>query len=164
MLTELRVALTGKRRRLLAAALGSVVLTLALVLGKLGCEPLDSSPDGAVRALIAAARAGDTTTVFELLGPRTRDWLAAAAERATNTVGGSRRYRAADMLELKASSESGGVFSTAVRERNQDNAIVEIITGKEPAGETRVAAVKTHGRWRVELLLENGTFERVPSI
>jgi hypothetical protein len=53
-----------------AAALLAATLLLAAAAG---CGRDDgSSPEGAVRALIASARAGDRLAVYQRLGPRTR--------------------------------------------------------------------------------------------
>lgn len=139
--------LEGVRRRGLAAAVTALAaVALAAAVAGRGCGSEDDTPEGAVRAFAAAARAGDRQTMYELFGPATRRWLAAAAERASQLVGGSRRYQAIDLIN--AGSMAGPVH-ISVRENKDGRARVEIVD--EHGNRSTVDVVEVEGRWRVEL-------------
>jgi hypothetical protein len=132
-----------------AVATATVAIALAAVATGRGCAPVDATPDGAVRAFVSAARGGDRKAAWALLGPATRARLEAAAEGATQKVGGTRRYSALDMLELGASETTYVPSAYRVLTRSGNEARVEV----EGAGGRRdhVRAVRVDGRWRVEL-------------
>jgi len=77
--------------------LGVALLVGALLAGA-GCSGRDS-PEAAVEALIAAARAGDRAAVYARFGPRTRariEGLLASAQR----TGGTRTLRPEDLVTV----------------------------------------------------------------
>lgn len=132
---------------MVATALAAVGLALAAS-GR-GCSAADASPDGAVRAFVAASRAGDKRAVWDLLGPATRGRLETAAVAATEKVGGARRFTALDMLELWVPEQSYAPTDFAVRERSGSAAVVEV---SAPGGRRdRVRVVREGRRWCVEL-------------
>src|SRR5262249_50465159 len=100
---EDRPLVLGTKRRLIAAAatVGAAV-ALALAVSGRGGAVGDGTPAGAARAFVAAARAGDRRAAWELLGPRTRARVEAAAQAATEKVGGARRYGPLDVLDVAA--------------------------------------------------------------
>lgn len=140
--------LSGARGRgiaLAATALAAVALAAA-VAGR-GCGGEDDTPDGAVRAFAAAARAGNRETMFQLLGPRTRAWLEQASARGGQMVGGSRRYQAVDLI---GSGASRGAARIAVRSREGGVARVDVVD--ELGNRSTLEVVEVDGRWRVELM------------
>ena len=141
--------LTSRRRVIAAVATATVAIALAAVATGRGCTPVDSTPDGAVRAFASAARGGDRKAAWALLGPATRARLEEAAVGATQKVGGTRRYAALDMLEVGASEATYTPTEFHVLARHGNDARVEVVGG----GGRRdiVHTVEVGGRWRVEL-------------
>lgn len=142
--------LTGAPRRglgLAATALAAVALAVG-VAGR-GCGDEADSPAGAVRALAAAARAGDREAVLELLGPRTRAWLDQAAHRAGQLAGGNTRYTAIDLVGAARGAGGAGRLRLTVRDEQADRAVVEVVD--ELGTRTALETVRVGGRWRVEL-------------
>lgn len=140
--------LRGASRRgvaLAATALAAVALAAA-VAGR-GCGGDDESPDGAVRAFAAAARAGNRETMIQLLGPRTRAWLAEASARGTRMVGGSPGFEA---VELIGAGPPRGAARIAVRSREDGVARVEVVD--EQGNRSDLEVVEVDGRWRIELM------------
>ena len=141
--------LTSRRRVIAAVVTAAVAIALALVASGRGCSAVDASPDGAVRAFVSAARGGDRKAAWALLGPATRARLEAAAEGATEKVGGTRRFVALDMLELGASESTYVPGDYRVLAQRGGEASVEV---SGPGGRRDVVrAVLVAGRWRVEL-------------
>jgi hypothetical protein len=141
--------LTSRRRVLAAVATATVAIALAAVATGRGCTPVDSSPDGAVRAFVSAARGGDRKAAWALLGPATRARLEAAAEGATEKVGGTRRFEALDLLDLGASETTYVPTDYEVVSSSGATASVRVLG---PGGRhDLVRAVQVSGHWRVEL-------------
>ena len=80
--------------RLRGALLGAALLAAAC-----GGRDEGSSPEAAVRSLIAAARAGDRAAVYERFGPRTRARVQALLATAHRT-GGTRMPRPEDLVTV----------------------------------------------------------------
>jgi len=142
------VDLRGVSRRgvaLTATALAAVALAAA-VAGR-GCGGADQTPDGAVRAFAAAARAGDREAMLELLGPDTRAWLAQNAARGSQMVGGARGFHPVDLL---GTGPASGAARIAVRSREGGVARVEVVD--EQGNRSDLEVVEVDGRWRLELL------------
>jgi len=141
----------SSRRRAIAAGTSALfAVLLAVAIAGRGCSADDETPDGAVRAFVSAARAGDRGAVYELLGPRTRAHLDAQAQKATEHVGGSRRFAPTELMSVT----SGGLDRPAprefvVRERDGDTAVVEIVA--VDGARTPMTVVEIDGHWRVEL-------------
>ena len=141
--------LTSRRRVVAAVVTATVAIALALVASGRGCSPVDASPDGAVRAFVSAARGGDRKAAWALIGPATRQRLEAAAEGATEKVGGTRRYAPLDMLELGASDSTYVPTDFRVLSSAGGEARVEV---SGPGGRRDVVrTVLVADRWRVEL-------------
>jgi hypothetical protein len=140
--------LLGTRRRV-AAAVSTVAaaIALALVMSGRGCAAADATPDGAVRAFVAAARSGDREATWALLGPRTRERIERHAVDASEKVGGAKRFHPLDMFDVSAGQGSGSL-RVRVAERSGDDAVVEVTSN----GKTdRVTLVRIDGKWRIEL-------------
>ncbi len=148
----------GSRRRaitLTASALAAVALAAAMV-GR-SCSVEDDSPEGAARAFVEAASAGDRQALYELLGPETRARLERASRRATDLVGGGMRFDALDLVGLEAPSESGALRDVVVKKRvsaeeagaDRGYTIVEVVDATGRRAELRL--VEIGGNWRVEI-------------
>ncbi len=142
------LALAGRRRALTAAVTALAAFALAAaVLGR-SCAVDAPGPEAAVRALVAAARAGDRQAVWNLLSPATQDRLTAGANRATDLVGSSMRYRPLDMISIGSSEDVPPPIDLRTVERHGDRAVVEIISVGDPA---RVELVRVGKRWKIDL-------------
>lgn len=137
-----RNAITGA-----ASALAAVALALA-VAGR-SCDVDNSSPQAAVRDFSAAANAGDRDAVYRMLGPETQRRLDIAAQRATDLVGGSRRYHALDMISIGRSSDTLPPKDFILRDRTDNRATVEIVGASGERAQVQV--IEVDGRWRIEL-------------
>lgn len=145
------MVLGTKRRLIAAAATVGAAVALALAMSGRGCAVGDETPAGAARAFVAAARAGDKRAAWELLGPSTRARVLAAAQAATEKVGGARRYGPLDVLDVTAPERTYEPTDVVVRTETDDEAVVDVLG---PAGRhDALTLVRTGGRWRVELPL-----------
>jgi hypothetical protein len=134
-----------KRQRLLL-----FLLLLALGALPLGCNGRDdgSSPEAAVRSLIAAARAGDRGAVYERLGPRTRAHLEALL-MATHRNGGARMLTPADLVAVGWLPPAWEPAGTRVLHREGDDADVEVYSA---TGDRQTVHTVREGKsWKVEL-------------
>ena len=138
----------SKRRLITLAASALAAVAFAAAVGGRGCAPDDDTAEGAVRALLDAARAGDAETIHELLGPETRARLAEAARRSTELAGGTKRFSELDMIALgKPSAETSAVSVKARRIGNQTVVEIEDATGQR----STLNVVRTGGHWRIEV-------------
>lgn len=148
----------GSRRRaitLAASALAAVAFAAA-VAGR-GCSVDDDSPEGAARAFAAAAKAGDRAAIHKLLGPATRARLARATKRATDLVGGAKRFDELDLIGLGSPLETFVVNEFIVKGRiaaadsggERDVTIVELVDGN--GRRSQLTMVEVAGSWRVEV-------------
>lgn len=137
----------SKRRALTATA--SALAAAALVAGVAGrgCAE-EPGPAETVRALAVAAASGDREGVVDLLGPDTRARLEREAGRATELVGGSARYEAADLVTLGSGEESGLPAELGVDYVGERRALVDV---GGPEGEAEILVVRVAGEWLVEL-------------
>lgn len=121
-------------------------MALAAAVAGRGCQSEVDGPTDAVRAFLDASKNGDRATVFKLLGPKTHTRLEVAAKRATELVGGERRYEAADMLRPMQAS-SGITFETL--SQNNEEAIVELTDSTGLRSKVRLLLIDK--KWRIEL-------------
>jgi len=142
---DLRSIVSRRGVALGATALAAVALAAAV--GGRGCGGADRTPDGAVRAFAAAARAGDRETMLELLGPKTRAWLADSAARGGRMVGGSHGWSAVDLI---GTGPTSGAARIAVRSQGGGVARVDVVD--EQGNRSDLEVVEVDGRWRVELM------------
>jgi hypothetical protein len=145
---------TGQRdvcHRLPAAlrlGLGLVLLALA---GP-ACSARDdgSSPEAAVRSLIAAARAGDRGAVYERFGPRTRAHIEALLA-ATHPTGGARMLSPEDLVTVGWLPPAWEPSGTRVLSREDNEAEVEVYAA---SGDRQAIHTVREGKvWKVELPL-----------
>jgi hypothetical protein len=144
------VALALGTRRSTLAAVASAVAAMALAAAVAGrsCQVEPPGPEIAVREVLAAAKAGDRDAVYELLGPATRERLAAEANHATDLVGGTVRYAAKDLISIGSSEGVPDPTDITVIDEGNDRAVVELVS---PAGRAKLSLVRVHDSWRVEL-------------
>jgi hypothetical protein len=129
------------RRLLLAACLAAVAPP--------GCSGRDG-PEGAVRALIAAARAGDRSAVYQRLGPRTRARIEELLASARKT-GATRILRPEDLVTVGWVPPAWEAAGTRLVQRHGDEAEVEVYSA---GGDRQGVRVVRDGRtWKVELPL-----------
>jgi hypothetical protein len=132
-----------------AARLVALAAGLAVVAGA-GCSGRDdaSNPEAAVRALIAAARAGDRAAVYARFGPATRARVEALLSGAHRT-GGTRTFRPEDLVTvgwLPPAWEPAGI---RVLRHDDTEAEVEVYSA---AGDRQTLRTVREGRsWKVEL-------------
>jgi hypothetical protein len=130
---------------LLAAALG-------LAAAGPGCKADEArTPEGAVRRFAQAAdpRSRERDRVFELVGPRTRARLAAAARLATQQAGVRRSFDWKDMLVVGVARPRYDLAETRVVERGAHRAVVEV---RGAHGERETVEVVLEGEtWKLEL-------------
>jgi len=144
------VVVTTRGRAIAAAVSALLAMVLAAAIAGRGCGAEDSSPVGAVRAFVTAARAGDRAAVHELLGPRTRAYLEEQAARAGELAGGARRFEPRELMSVGAGTlGQAPPRDIVLRERDGADAVVEIV-GAEGTREP-IQVVKVNGHWRIEL-------------
>ena len=123
-----------------------------LVFEGTGCDARDdgSSPEAAVRSLIAAARAGDRAAVYERFGPRTRARIEALLA-ATHPTGSARMLAPEDLVTVGWLPPAWEPSGTRLLHREDNEAEVEVYgaTGDRQA----VHTVREGKVWRVELPL-----------
>lgn len=142
------LALTSRRRALVAAttALAAAALAAA-VLGR-SCAVSEPGPEAAVRGLVTAARAGDRKAVWNLLSPATQERLTEGARRATDLVGSSMRYKPLDLISIGSSDDVPPPVDIRTLSESGDHAVVEIVSVGDPA---QIELVRVHGRWKIDL-------------
>jgi hypothetical protein len=135
-------------RSVCAAALLAAALLLAPTAG---CGRDDgSSPEGAVRALVASARAGDRLAVYQRLGPRTRARIEELLSSARKT-GATRILRPEDLVTVGWVPPAWEAAGTRLLSRHGDDAEVEVYSANGDRQTVRV--VRESGSWKVELPL-----------
>ncbi len=141
---------SGSRRSAIAAVASALAaMALAAAVAGRSCQVDDDTPEAAVRNFAAAASADDREAIYELLGPETRRRLEIAAKRATDLVGGSKRYDPLDMISIGKSIDAPPPRDFAVKARSDSRAIVEILGAM---GErSQVTVVNVNGHWRIEI-------------
>jgi hypothetical protein len=144
------VALALTTRRSTVAAVASILAAMALAVAVAGrsCRVSQPGPEVAVREMLQAARTGDTEAVYELLGPETRERLAAQAKRATDFVGSTVRYNAKDLISIGGSEGVPAPTDITVVEEHPGRAVVEIVS---PAGRWRMNVVRVDKQWKIEV-------------
>jgi hypothetical protein len=136
--------LASRRRALAAATTAVAAIAVALAVAGRSRDARADGPDGAVRALMRAAKDGDRARVLELLGPATRARLERDAALAREQ-GGDRALVAADLIEVEAPAARGALEVTRAGDR------AEVVLLDADGARSAFAVVRVAGRWRVEL-------------
>ncbi len=106
------------------------------------------SPQGAVRLLISAARAGDRPGVYQRLGPRTRERIA-SLQAATRRTAGRVPLRPESFLSAGWAPPAWEPAGMRTLRRDRDSAEVEVTSA---AGDRHsVTLVREAQEWKVEL-------------
>jgi len=142
------LALTSRRSTVAAVASALAAMALAAAVAGRSCRVTHPGPEGTVRDLYRAAKAGDRDAVFEMLAPATRDRLEVEAKRATDLVGAAVRYTAKDLISIGSSDEVAPPSDVTVVEESGDRAVVEVVA---PSGRSRLDLLRIDGDWRVDL-------------
>jgi hypothetical protein len=125
----------------------AAALTLCLAVGCGGRED-GSSPEAAVRSLIATARAGDRAAVYNCLGPHTRAHIEALLS-ATHRTGNARMLAPSDLVAVGWLPPAWEPAGTRLLRRQGDDADVEVYSA---TGERQAVHTVREGRsWKVEL-------------
>jgi hypothetical protein len=129
-----------------------LVACACLALAGLACNARDdgSSPEAAVRSLIAAARAGDRGAVYERFGPRTRGRIAALLA-ATHSTGGARMLSPEDLVTVGWLPPAWEPSGTRLVHRDDGEAEVEVYAAS--GDRQQVHTVREGKVWKVELPL-----------
>ena len=122
----------------------------ALLLAACGGRDESSTPEAAVRALIATARAGDRAAVYAHLGPRTRARIEALLVSG-HRAGGARLLKPQDLLAVGWLPPAWEVAGTRQVAREGNDADVEVFSA---TGDRQTVHTVREGRgWKVELPL-----------
>jgi hypothetical protein len=136
-----------RRLPVFAVCLG---MTLALAAGG-GCGGGgESTPESAVTALIASARAGDRLGVYQHFGPRTRGRIDEMLAGARKT-GGTRMLRPEDLVTVGWVPPAWEAAGTRQIRREGNEAEVEVYSAGGDRQTIRV--VREDKLWKVELPL-----------
>ena len=123
---------------------GVLLLTLAACAGR----GEGKTPEGAVKQLVAAARSGDRSTVFQRLGPRTRARIEGLQE-ATRHTGGRLVTRPEDFLAVGWAIPSWEM--TGTRTLREEGASAEVEVYSATGDRHTVSLVREGTEWKVEL-------------
>ena len=137
------------RRARVACFVAALVIVAAL---SPGCDAADpgSTPESAVRHLIAAARAGDRVAVYNRLGPRTRGRIDEILTSSRKS-GGARLLRPEDLVTVGWVPPAWEASNVRELHREPDAAEVEVSSA---AGDRQtVRTIREGHRWTVELPL-----------
>jgi hypothetical protein len=126
------------------------LVAVAAALAACSCLGRDdgSSPEGAVRALIASSRAGDRQAVYQRLGPRPRAHIQELLSSSRKT-GATRILKPEDLVTVGWVPPAWESAGTRLLSHHGDDADVEVYS----AGGDRqsVHVVRENGSWKVEL-------------
>jgi len=123
---------------------GALLLTLCACTGR----GEGKSPEGAVKLLIAAARSGDPTTVFQRLGPRTRARIESLQE-STRRTGGRLVTRPEDFLATGWAQPAWEMAGT--RTLREEGASAEVEVYSATGDRHTLSLVREGAEWKVEL-------------
>jgi hypothetical protein len=99
---------------------------------------------------LAASLTGDSAAMYELMSKPTREQLSSAARRATELVGGSRRYAAPDMIDVSPAAAGTQLPALSVAERSKHKVVFDLgATSTRPA--SSLTLVFEDDAWRVDV-------------
>jgi hypothetical protein len=139
------------RRGLLGRAARALGLAAALLAAVPSCGGRDdgSSPEAAVRSLIAAARAGDRQAVYQRLGPRSRAHIQELLSSSRKT-GATRILRPEDLVTVGWVPPAWEYAGTRLLGRHGGEAEVEVYSA---AGDRQsVRTIREADGWKVEIV------------
>jgi hypothetical protein len=135
----------------LTAAVGAAAaLAIAIAVYGRGCESDQDTAEAIARQFLAASLAGDSTAMYELMSKDTREQLASAARRATELVGGSRRYGPTDMIDVSPSAAGTQLPALSVLERGERRVVFDVGATTSHPGAT-LTVIYEQEAWRVDV-------------
>jgi len=139
----------GSRRRLVTAVVSAAAaLAIAVAVYGRGCSADDDSAEAVALRFLTASRAGNAELMYELMNEETQRALEVAAHKATELVGGSRRFEAVDMISVSAAADPRPPKIT-VSERG-DARVIFAVAGEPGEPDASLAMVFEDGQWRVD--------------
>jgi len=127
-------------------------LLLVALLCIAGCGQGDDAPVVAARAFASAAQRGDVRGLLELIERSAVERLEAAAEQASDQIGGRRSIGAEEMLQIV---EIDPTFQIARTERlDDDEEITRVKLVGADESEHVLVLVHEEGAWRVRIPLD----------
>jgi hypothetical protein len=126
----------------------SFALGMAVVLAS-GCNESDEAPVEAAKAFASASRSSDIKRMLPLLERDAAARLEAAAEQASDHVGGRRNIEAGEMLQVVEVDRMGSVVRAELLDNDGTTAHVKLtrVDGQDHVLEL----VLEEGAWRVRL-------------
>jgi hypothetical protein len=115
-----------------------------------GCKE-EAPPVTVAKAYAAAAQRGDSTALVDLVDEEARAYLNAAAERASDQIGGRRNVEPREMVQITDVDPRFQVASTELLHDSSGTARVRLL-GVDGSSHD-VDLVEEDGRWRVRLPL-----------
>lgn len=135
-------------RRIVRSIGLAAMLAMMLVVGACGGRDDGSTPEAAVRSLIAAARTGDRVAVYQRFGPRTRARIEGLLNAARRT-GGTRALKPEDLVTAGWLPPSWEPTGMRLVRQDDDEAEVEVYSA---AGDRQSLVTVREGKtWKVEL-------------
>ena len=126
----------------------AALLGITLLAAACGGRDEGSSPEAAVRSLIAAARAGDRAAVYDRFGPRTRARVQTLLATAHRT-GGTRMPRPEDLVTVGWVPPAWE--PTGMRTVRRDDLEAEVEVYSAAGDRQTIQTVKEGKTWKVEL-------------
>lgn len=118
------------------------------------CGDRRADPVGVAQAFTAAVQRGDMEAVLALVERAAAERLQAAAERASDQVGGRRRIEPAEMLQIV--DVDGNFELTAAELESNDGAVARVrLVGSQQETHT-LTLVLEDGAWHVRIPLPAG--------
>ena len=130
------------------SALLDLGLGLGLALLLPGCKE-EPAPVTAAKQFSAAVRARDTPALLEIVDSRTVAYVDAAAERASDQIGGRRSVEPPEMLQVVDVDARSAIVKAELISEEGDTASVRL-TGAD-GSEHDVHLVLEDGAWKVSL-------------
>ena len=128
----------------------AAALAIAVAVYGRGCNASDDTAKAAAVRFLAASRAGTPGIMYEMMSKQTRKDLQDAARKATELVGGSRRFEAVDMISIAAAPRETPPPTLVETERGSGR-VVFTVQGAQNDPSTRLVLVLEDGRWRVDV-------------
>ncbi len=127
------------------------ILALSLILAC--CSADNVSPEGAVKAFMAAVASLKSEQAYNLLAPETQRELQRLAEKATLQTGGRHQQKPEEMLLLGLVQSRHEVHKMELISQDDQRAKVKLISKGKAKATEELELVKVDGGWRVLLKL-----------
>jgi len=131
-----------------AVVSAAAALAIAVAVYGRGCSADEDSAEAVALQFLVASRAGNSALMYELMTSETQNALEMAARRATELVGGSRRFEAVDMISVAAAADPRPPKITEV-ERGESR-VIFAVEGEPGEPAAQLVLVVEDGQWRVD--------------